>query len=66
MARRYGRGPDDPAFHRSVVALRRSGRRVYRVDRTHSRIDGKRVLNRVVTSRAKRLPVQLDLFAPPT
>ncbi len=64
-ARRRGRRVEDEGFYRAVVALRRTGRRVHRVDHRHSRLNGRYLANAELVARARFLlcpPVQLELF----
>ncbi len=61
----YRRPPEDPEFYGAVVALRRIGKRVRRVDRNGSTINGKYLPNTALLERAHALlhpPVQLELF----
>ena len=62
-ARRRARRETD--FYRAVLALRRAGRRVHRVDHRHSRLNGRYLANAALVARARFLlcpPAQLELF----
>jgi hypothetical protein len=53
------------AFYAAVVALRKSGRHVRRLDARSSRINGEVITNKELLKRAHPLlhpPLQLDLF----
>jgi hypothetical protein len=64
--RRRSRPREDEEFYRAVVALRRIGKRVQRVDRDHSRLNGTYLARADLLERARLLlhpPVQLELFS---
>lgn len=61
----YRRPREDAEFYAAVIALRGIGKRVRRVDRNGSTINGKYIDNADLLQRAYALlhpPVQLELF----